>query len=170
VWHYQTLLPSCLLACSTRESLLIAICSQIRLILLLSRIILQLSSSSTASKAALQSSPTSRYPASRDLAFIASLLYILSPSPATVASGYTEAPFAALTFTGILCLVHLTNAPDRERWRKVLCGVCATLAFSAATTLRSLGVLNAGMVGWLGVVLPIWNLFTARSHGISMVS
>ncbi len=134
------------------------------------RIVLQLSSPPSPSRSNLESSADQLSEPSKYLALTASLIYILSPSPATIASGYTEPPFAAMTFSGILCLIHLNNPHNLGRWRKAFFGIGAAAAFAVATSLRSLGVLNVGMVGWLGVVIPLKRLLTPRSQGNMMVS
>jgi hypothetical protein len=120
-------------------------------------------------------SKTSTIPHSRNsnqLAVFACISYILSPSPATISSGYTEPLFSILSFTGILCAIKQYSS---MRWRWMY-GVLATVCFAGATSTRSLGVLNVVIVAWMGGVVPFWEAVTGgrglgwkRSFGVSKI-
>jgi hypothetical protein len=102
-------------------------------------------------------SKTSTIPHSRNpnqLAVFACISYILSPSPATISSGYTEPLFSILSFTGILCAIkQYSSSSMRCKW---MYGALATMCFAGATSTRSLGVLNVVLVAWMGGVVPLW--------------
>lgn len=84
---------------------------------------------------------SSRVLRSRRLANTASILFCLSPSPATLSSPYNEPFFAAASYAGMLLV-------EKDQ------GFLAACAFAAATSFRANGILNAGFFVWHFLLRP----------------
>jgi GPI mannosyltransferase 2 len=91
------------------------------------------------------SSLTARLSGSRRIARVASLIYLLSPSPGALVSPYTEPIYALLTFTGMLLVEDSCN---------LLSLGAATACFAASTSVRPTGLLNGGYLIWKVLVQP----------------
>ncbi|KAL7415352.1 hypothetical protein BDY24DRAFT_273677 [Mrakia frigida] len=93
---------------------------------------------------------TLRLTSSPSFAHLTSLVYILSPSPGALISPYTEPLYALFTFSGMLA--STSPSDSKHRLPRLL---LATLFFAAATSVRPLGIMNAGYLIW-GVVVEPW--------------
>ncbi|KOS22696.1 GPI mannosyltransferase 2 [Escovopsis weberi] len=77
----------------------------------------------------------------RRLAFLASVLHVLSPAGLFLSAPYSESPFAFLSFLGYLLFAEGSrNGPASVRRSLALVG--AGVAFGLSTTFRSNGLLN----------------------------
>ena len=77
----------------------------------------------------------------RKLAFVASVLHILSPGGLFLSAPYTESPSACLSFLGTW-LFALSVSETTGETKALLLKVGAGLIFGAATAFRSNGILN----------------------------
>lgn len=76
--------------------------------------------------------------------------FILSPAPVTTVVGYTEAPFAAVTFCALLCLF-----PGRSKIPSTRQVIIASVLFTIATSLRANGILNIGYIAFILLYRPL---------------
>ncbi|KAJ9105768.1 hypothetical protein QFC20_004255 [Naganishia adeliensis] len=97
---------------------------------------------------------TSRVSANKTFALYASYLYILTTSPATASSPYTEPLFAFLTCTG-LYLVLPSRISKKSGASLVLSKILGLVCLAAATGTRSLGILNMLVIAWQAFLQPI---------------
>lgn len=97
---------------------------------------------------------TSRVSGNKTFALYASYLYILTTSPATASSPYTEPLFAFLTCTG-LYLVLPSRISKKSGASLILSKILGLVCLAAATGTRSLGILNTLVVAWQGFLQPI---------------
>lgn len=97
---------------------------------------------------------TSRVSANKTFALYASYLYILTTSPATASSPYTEPLFAFLTCTG-LYLVLPSRICKKSGASLVLSKIIGLVCLAAATGTRSLGILNTLVIAWQAFLQPI---------------
>jgi GPI mannosyltransferase 2 len=79
----------------------------------------------------------------RKLAFIASILHIITPAGVFLSAPYAESLFAFLNFSGHL-IYAISSTPSRSgrNWGNDLLLVLSGAAFGLATTMRSNGILN----------------------------
>lgn len=97
---------------------------------------------------------TSRVINNKTFGLYASYLYIVTTSPATASSPYTEPLFAFLTCTG-LYLVLPARMSKRSGAGLVVSKILGLLCLAGATGTRSLGILNTLVVVWQGFLQPI---------------
>lgn len=91
----------------------------------------------------------------KTFAIYATGLYILTTSPVTSSSPYTEPLFACLTCTGFWLILpsRISKSSGAEL---IISKVLGLLCLIAATATRSLGILNALPVIWQGFIQPIF--------------
>lgn len=100
------------------------------------------------------------------LAFVASVLHILSPAGMFLSSPYAEALFALLNFTGILHYVQSTtwnglNRPPTLREDTLM--LSSALFFTLATWIRSNGLLS-GSIYLYDVAIRVPKLLGCKLH------
>jgi hypothetical protein len=91
----------------------------------------------------------------KTFALYATGLYILTTSPATASSPYTEPLFAFLTCTG-LWLILPSRISKTSGAELVISKVLGLLCLAGATATRSLGILNVIIVIWQGFLQPVY--------------
>jgi phosphatidylinositol glycan class V len=91
----------------------------------------------------------------KTFALYATALYILTTSPATASSPYTEPLFAFLTCTG-LWLILPSRISKTSGAELVISKVLGLLCLAGATATRSLGILSVIAVIWQGFLQPIY--------------
>ncbi|KAI9891228.1 MAG: hypothetical protein M1814_002918 [Vezdaea aestivalis] len=85
----------------------------------------------------------SSQPQSQDLAFVTSVLHILSPAGLFLSAPYAEAPFAALQFLGLW--FYVVGIRDATKLRGGISTVTAGAFFGISTTFRSNGLLSGAL-------------------------
>lgn len=91
----------------------------------------------------------------KTFALYATGLYILTTSPATASSPYTEPLFAFLTCTG-LWLILPSRISKASGGELVISKALGLICLVGATATRSLGILSVLPVIWQGFLQPIY--------------
>lgn len=92
------------------------------------------------------------------VAFVAALLYIISPAGVFLSAPYTESPFAAMNMLGMyLFLLGNDHFRQRKHTAAALTTLLGGLTSGIATVVRSNGILNGMPFAWEAVscLLPI---------------
>ncbi|KAJ9111779.1 hypothetical protein QFC22_006438 [Naganishia vaughanmartiniae] len=97
---------------------------------------------------------TSRVTDNKTFALYSSYLYVLTTSTATASSPYTEPLFAFLTCTGFFFVLP-SRISKRTGSKLVLTKILGILLLAAASSTRSLGLLNTAVVLVQGLLDPI---------------